>query len=149
MAYLNYVALIGNLTRNPEVRYTQSGTPICSFGIASSRKYTQNGQEHEETCFVDATYIRKGADGISRYLSKGSPVLVTGSLRFEQWKDKNGGNRSKISVLAERVQFLNQPPKQERQDTAPAQTQQPQSEPDHRYGPGDKNPAGIDDDIPF
>lgn len=124
MAYLNYVALIGNLTRDPEMRYTQNGTPICSFGIAMSKKYQQNGQEHEEVCFVDVAYIRKGADGIARYLAKGSPVLVTGSLKLEQWTGRDGGNRSRISVQAERVQFLNPPPKQERQ-SVPAQSVPP------------------------
>lgn len=150
MAYLNQVFLIGNLTRDPEMRYTQGGTAICSFSLAVSRKYVQNGQEHEETCFVDITNMGKGAENISRFCGKGSPVLVIGRLKFDQWQDRNTGEkRSKISVIAERVQFLNPPPVRNERQTAPTQSAPPQSAPGHRYGPEDKKPDGIDDDIPF
>ena len=145
MAYLNFVSLIGNLTRDPEVRYTSGGTPICEFGIAMNKKTkTQSGEERSEVTYVEIVSIGKPAETLPRYISKGSPVLITGSLRYESWKDRDGNNRSRLSVLADRVQFLDRAkPAEQRQEPAPVQ------QPEHRYSDADKQPSGIDDDIPF
>ena len=107
MASLNKVFLIGNLTRDPEVRYTPSGAAVCEFGLAVNRKYTANNQEHNETCFVEIVVWGKQAESCGRYLEKGAPALIEGRLKFDQWQDKNSGaKRSKLQVVAERVQFL-------------------------------------------
>lgn len=145
MAYLNMVMLIGNLTRDPELRYSKKGNPICEFGIAMNKKTkTQSGEERSEVTYVEIVCIGKQAETLPRFISKGSPVLITGSLRYEAWQGKNGEPRSRTSVLADRVQFLDRSkPAEPRQDPAPAQ------QPEHRYGDADKQPSGIDDDIPF
>lgn len=107
MASLNKVLLLGNLTRNPDLRFTPTGTALCEMGLAVSRKNIVNGKEQDEVCFVDITVWGKQAESCKQYLQKGSPVLVEGRLQFDQWDDKNGGGRrSKLRVLAERVQFM-------------------------------------------
>jgi single-strand DNA-binding protein len=107
MASLNKVLLLGNLTREPELRYTPGGSAVCEFGIATNRKYTANNQEKEEVCFVDIVVWGKQAESVNRFLSKGSPALIEGRLQFDQWDDKESGKkRSKLRVTAERVQFI-------------------------------------------
>ena len=108
MASLNKVLLMGNLTRNPEIRYTPGGSAVCEFGMAMNRRFMQaNGQEKDETCFVDITVWGKQAESSSRYLQKGSSVFVEGRLVYDQWTEKETGNkRSRLRVNAERVQFL-------------------------------------------
>ena len=107
MASLNKVLLIGNLTRDPEVRYTPGGAAVCEFGLAINRRYMANNQEQNETCFVEIVVWGKQAESCGRYLEKGAPVFIEGRLKFDQWQDKNtGAKRSKLQVVAERVQFL-------------------------------------------
>ena len=105
MASLNKVFLLGNLTRDPDLRYTPSGSAVCEFGIAVSRRFSANGAEQDEVCFVDIVVWSKQAENCKQYLSKGSPALIEGRLQFDQWEDRNGGGkRSRLRVLAERVQ---------------------------------------------
>lgn len=107
MPSFNKVILMGNLTKDPQSKQTQSGTSICSFTLAVSRKFTSNGQQQEETCFVDITAFGKTAEICGQYLFKGSPVLIDGRLKLDQWQDKNTGeNRQKLSVLAENIQLM-------------------------------------------
>ena len=108
MASLNKVLLMGNLTRNPEIRYTPGGSAVCEFGMAINRRFMQaNGQEKDETCFVDITVWGKQAESSSRFLQKGSSVFVEGRLVYDQWTEKETGNkRSRLRIYAERVQFL-------------------------------------------
>ena len=108
MASLNKVLLMGNLTRNPEIRYTPGGSAVCEFGMAMNRRFMQaNGQEKDETCFVDITVWGKQAESSSRFLQKGSSVFVEGRLVYDQWTEKETGNkRSRLRIYAERVQFL-------------------------------------------
>ncbi|MBO5724750.1 MAG: single-stranded DNA-binding protein [Lentisphaeria bacterium] len=108
MASLNKVLLMGNLTRNPEIRYTPGGSAVCEFGMAINRRFMQaNGQEKDETCFVDITVWGKQAESSSRFLQKGSSVFVEGRLVFDQWTEKEtGAKRSRLRIYAERVQFL-------------------------------------------
>ncbi len=107
MPSLNKVILMGNLTRNPEQRFTQSGTAVCDFAIAINRKITVNGQERDETVFVDVQVWGKQAENVARYCAKGSCVFVEGRLALDQWSDRNTGEKkSKMKVVADRVQFI-------------------------------------------
>ncbi|NPA66703.1 MAG: single-stranded DNA-binding protein [Epsilonproteobacteria bacterium] len=102
----NKIILVGNLTRDIELRYSQSGSAIAKTAIATSRKFTVNGERKEEVCFVDITFFGRSGEIANQYLRKGSKVLVEGRLVFEQWVDQNGGKRSKHSVTVESMQML-------------------------------------------
>lgn len=108
MASLNKVLLMGNLTRAPELRYTPGGSAVCEFGLAMNRKFsTGNGQDKDETCFVDIVVWGKQAENCNRFLDKGAPAFIEGRLSYEQWQDReSGAKRSRLRVVAERVQFL-------------------------------------------
>lgn len=108
MANLNKVFLIGNLTRDPELRVTPRGTPICQFGMAISRQFKdESGQTREEATFVDVEAWGKQGEIISKYVTKGRPLFVEGRLRFDQWEDKTSGQkRSRLKVVLENFQFL-------------------------------------------
>lgn len=103
---MNKVILLGRLVRGIDLRYTQSGAAIGSSGIAVTRKYTLNGEKREETCFIDITFFGKQAEIANQYLSKGSKLLVEGRLKFDQWTDNNGQNRSKHTVVVENMEML-------------------------------------------
>lgn len=166
MASYNRVILIGNLTRDPELRYTPSGTPVAEIGLAvNDRRKNANGEWVEETTFVDVTLWSRTAEVASEYLTKGAPVLVEGRLRLESWEGNDGQKRSKLRVVGERMQMLGRgggggegPSRQgdslARQGGRPARGGAPNA-PAHRdeppppmddYGP----PSGAsDDEIPF
>ena len=109
-ASLNKVLLMGNLTREPELRYTPgTNSAVCEFGIAINRRFIQNGQEKDETCFLDIVVWGKQAESCSRFLQKGASVFIEGRLVYDTWTDKDTQKkRSRIRVTAERVQFLSQ-----------------------------------------
>jgi len=110
MASLNKVLLMGNLTRKPELRYTTSGSSVCEFGIAINRTYTSNNEKKEDVCFIDINVWGRQAESCDKYLQKGSPVFIEGRLQLDTWKDKESGSpRSRLRVIAERVQFLSSP----------------------------------------
>ena len=102
----NKIILVGNLTRDIELRYSQAGMGIAKTAIATSRKFTSNGEKKEEVCFVDITFFGRSAEVANQYLRKGSKILVEGRLQFEQWVDQNGQKRSKHSVIVETMQML-------------------------------------------
>lgn len=102
----NKIILVGNLTRDIELRYSQGGMGIAKTAIATSRKFTSNGEKKEEVCFVDITFFGRSGEVANQYLRKGSKILVEGRLNFEQWVDQNGQKRSKHSVIAETMQML-------------------------------------------
>mgnify|MGYP004466558055 FL=1 len=107
----NKVVLLGNLTRDIEMRYAPSGSAIGSSAIAVTRKFTAStGEKKEETCFIDITFWGRPAEVANQYLSKGSKVLIEGRLRFEQWNDQNGQARSKHSVYVENMEMLGSSP---------------------------------------
>lgn len=107
MASFNKVLLMGNLTRNPELRYTNAGGAVCQFGMAINRRFTVNGQEKSETCYVDVIAWGRQGETVSQYMTKGSPIFVEGRLQFDQWDDKEtGAKRSKLQVIAEVIQFI-------------------------------------------
>lgn len=106
MPSLNKVFLAGNLTRDPEVRYTPSNMAVSDLGLAVNRRYrTKDGQDREDTLFINVTVFAKTAENCGRMLHKGSPVLVEGRLRLEEW-ERDGKKNSRISVIADSVQFL-------------------------------------------
>ncbi len=102
----NKIILIGNLTRDPEVRYTPQGTSICNFGIAVNRKYKQGDELKEEVTFINIVVFGKQADTCGQYLNKGSSVLVEGRLQERRWETEEGQKRSKYEVVAQTVRFL-------------------------------------------
>ena len=107
MASLNKVFLLGNLTRDPERSYTPKGMALTKFGMAVNHVYTtEGGERREEANFFDIVVWGKQAEAAAQYLSKGRPVLIEGRLRYESWQNDKGEKRSKISIVAERVQFL-------------------------------------------
>jgi len=111
MPALNKVILLGNLTRDPELRHTPQGTAVCALGLAVNHRYTLgSGEAREETCFVDIDVWGQQAQSCSSYLRKGAPALVEGRLRLDQWDDRETGKRrSRLRVQAERVQFVGPP----------------------------------------
>ena len=104
----NTVIMTGNLTRQPEIRYTPKGAAIADFGLASNRRYGKGDDMKEEVCFVDVTVFGSTAEAVTKHLQKGRKVLVEGRLRFHTWETELGQKRSKIDVVAERVNFLPQ-----------------------------------------
>jgi single-strand DNA-binding protein len=102
----NKVILIGNLTKNPEVRYTPSGTPVTSFGLAVNRRFRQAEDLKEEVCYVDIVVFGKQAEHCGQYLSKGNGVIVDGRLQQRRWETDDGQKRSKHEVVAQTVTFL-------------------------------------------
>lgn len=108
MASFNKVILVGNLTRDPELRYTPKGMAIAKVGIAVNRVWTNEaGEKKEEVTFVDVDIFGRTAENVGQYMRKGRPILIEGRLRLDQWDDKQTGQkRSKLGVVAETVQFL-------------------------------------------
>ena len=107
MASLNKVFLIGNLTRDPELRYTNNGVPVANLGVAVNRKFRdKSGELKEDVCFVTVTVWDKQAEACAQYLQKGKAIFVEGMLQSRTWETNDGQKRSAIDVRAERVQFL-------------------------------------------
>ena len=104
----NKVILVGNLTRDVELKYTPSGTAIAKFGLATNRTYkdTMTGETKQEVMFIDITVFGRSAEVANQYLSKGKKVLIEGRLVLDQWVDATGQKRSKHSIVAEKVQFM-------------------------------------------
>jgi len=110
MASYNKVLLMGNLTKDPELRYTPQGTAVVNLRLAVNRKYRNKDQElKEEVCFITAVVWNKQAETCNQYLHKGSSVFVEGRLQSRSWEDNAGAKRSVIEVRAERVQFMGAP----------------------------------------
>jgi single-strand DNA-binding protein len=111
MANFNKVVLVGNLTRDPQLRYLPSQMAVCDFGLAINHRFkTKTGEEREEVCFVDCSAFGKQAEVINQYCQKGKQLLVEGRLKYDTWEDKQGGGkRSKHSVVIDNFQFLGGP----------------------------------------
>ena len=155
MASMNRVFLMGNLTRDPEVRYLTSGQAVAEMRLAVSHKYkTQSGEEKEDTCYVDVNAWGRTAETCGQYLSKGSPLLVEGRLKYDEW-EKDGKKNSRLRVVADRVQFIGAPrrnaevsdgPGDETPAARPARTPPPAAD---RDGAGSAPPGGDEDNLPF
>ncbi len=102
----NKVVLVGNLTRDIELRYSQAGMAIAKTAIATSRRFTANGEKKEETMFIDLTFFGRSGEVANQYLRKGSKILVEGRIQFDQWVDQTGAKRSKHSIAVETMQML-------------------------------------------
>ena len=161
MANLNKVMLIGNLTRDPELKYTPSQMPIVEFGIATNRHWTKDGQKQEEVTFVDCVSFGKQAETLNKYMKKGRPLFVEGRLKLDSWTAQDGSKRSRMRVVIETFQFLgsgqggqggqgggysqgNQQSGQQQQGGG--YNQQQNNAPAANM---DAPPAPMDDDIPF
>ena len=121
------VLLMGSLTRAPDLKVTANGNSICKIGIANSRKYkTKDGDEREETVFVDVDCFGKTADTVNRHFTKGKPILVEGRLKLDQWESQTGEKRSKLSVIMESFTFVggNDEPKQQSEPSKPTSAPQ-------------------------
>src|SRR4051794_37667123 len=108
MASFNKVILLGNLTRDPQLKYLPSQTAVAEFGLACNRKFrTQQGEDREEVTFVDCSAFGKQAELINQYFNKGKPIFIEGRLKFDSWEDKQGGGkRSKLTEVVENFQFI-------------------------------------------
>lgn len=107
MASFNKVILLGNLTRDPETRVTANDLTICKMGLAVSRVFsTRDGERREETTFVDIDAFGRQAEVITKYLRKGSPIMIEGRLRLDQWETNDGQKRNKLCVVLENFQFV-------------------------------------------
>jgi len=106
MANFNKVILLGNLTRDVELRHTQGGMALAKFGMAVNRKWSSNGEQRESTCFVDLTAWGRQAEILSQYVGKGSQLFVEGRLEYSTWEGQDGGKRSKLEVVVENFQFV-------------------------------------------
>ncbi len=154
MASYNKVILIGNLTRDPELRYTPKGMAIAKLGLAVNRTWrTETGESKEEVTFIDLDAFGRQAETLAQYMKKGSPIMIEGRLKLDQWDDKQTGQkRSKMGVVVEGFQFLGgkgggemgsgaEAPAAPRSRPAPSapKAESPDSEP----------PPPEDDDVPF
>jgi single-strand DNA-binding protein len=109
MANFNKVILMGNLTRDVEMRTTQGGMQIAKLGMAINRKWTQNGEQKESTCFVDLTAFGRTAEVLSQYVGKGSPLFVEGRLEYSTWEGQDGQKKNKLEVVIDNFQFVGAP----------------------------------------
>ena len=135
MANYNKVLMMGNLTRDPELKRTSSDMAVAQIGIAVNRRYKdKTGEMREETTFVDCEAWGRTAETMTKYLSKGKPVFIEGRLKLDQWQDKDGNNRSKLKIVIENFQFI---------DSRGNQTSSPPA------GGATVPPTPADDDIPF
>lgn len=140
MSNFNKIFLMGNLTRDPQLTYTPSQTPVVDFGLAVNRKWTaKDGSSKEDTCFVDCRSFGRQAENINKYLKKGNPLFVEGRLTFDSWTAQDGSKRSKHRVTVESFQFLGS-------GSSSGQGARPASN-----GPATSQepPRPPDDDIPF
>ena len=169
MASFNKVMLMGNLTRDPQMRYLPNQTAVADFGLACNRRWrTPAGEDKEEVLFVDCTAWGKQAETINQYCQKGKPIFIEGRLKYDTWEDKNGGGkRHKITVVVEEFRFIGSrdgagggpggggggdemdqsaPP---RRSGPPAQQQQRRPAPQQQQPPISEEEHFKEDDIPF
>jgi single-strand DNA-binding protein len=164
MASYNKVLLMGNLTRDPQLKYLPSQTPVVEFGVACNRKYKlQSGEQKEEVTFVDCSAFGRTAEVINQYFTKGKPIFIEGRLKYDQWEDKQGGGkRSKLSVHVDNFQFIGGKDgggggpgggdEHSAPSRAPSRGAPPQSAPPAQAGPEQPFPEEQqfkEDDIPF
>jgi single-strand DNA-binding protein len=153
MASYNRVLLMGNCTRDPEVRYTPKGTAVAELGLAVNRVYTaDNGEKREEVTFIDVTLWGRQAEVAGEYLKKGRPVFIEGRLQMDTWDDKQTGQkRSKLKVVGEGMQLLGSRPDSEGGGGSRPAGNSPRSTPPPKKEPVDPDlePPAEEDDIPF
>jgi single-strand DNA-binding protein len=154
MASFNKVILLGNLTRDPEVRYTPKGSAVCDLGLAVNRQYTlDSGEKREEVTYVDVVLWSRLAEIAGEYLKKGRPVFIEGRLQMDSWEDKQSGQkRTKLRVIGETMQLLGSRPSSGSAPAAEAGDEDHASRAAAKPAPPPKPasaPAPDDDEIPF
>ncbi|OHB84854.1 MAG: single-stranded DNA-binding protein [Planctomycetes bacterium RIFCSPHIGHO2_02_FULL_38_41] len=144
MASLNKVFLMGNLTRDPELRYTSTGLAVASFGIAINRAWTaKTGEQKEDVCYVDVSIFGRRAEIVGEYFNKGNPIFIEGRLQFNQWETKDGQKRSTLRVVADNFQFIGATSKRQQETTGDSSK---------GGGSSDSVPGDVDinnEEIPF
>ena len=157
MASYNRVILMGNLTRDPELKFLPSGTSVANFGIAMNEVYTdrQTGEKRETPCFVDVEAWGRQAEVVNEYLTKGSPIFIEGSLKFESWETEDGTKRNRLRVRAFRIQLIGGRRDSDEMGGGYAEAQ-PAAAPtqgtayqEPAASPGGAAPSATEDDIPF
>jgi len=151
MASLNKVMLIGNLTRDPEVRMMTSGRPVCNFGLAMNRSYKDSeGNRKEEVTFVDIECFGPRAEAVARFFTKGRPIFVEGRLKLDQWESKEGEKRSALRVVLDNFEFVDSG-KQENSasESYQAETKASPTPSPTSPAPPSSNDVDLDEDVPF
>ncbi len=152
MASLNKVLLIGNLTRDPDVRMMTNGRPVCNFGLALNRSYKDSeGNRKDETTFVDVESFGPRAEAIGRFFTKGRAIFIEGRLKLDQWESKEGEKRSALKVVLDSFEFVDS--KQESSTDSSRSDQisssQPEKKSDPTTPPSSETTDLDDDDVPF
>lgn len=152
----NKITIVGNLGRDPELRYTPQGSAVCNFSIATNEKRRdKSGEMQDLTTWFRVTLWNKQAENASKYLTKGSPVYVEGRLRIEEWTDRDGKNRFTLEVQGTDMQFISAGPRggEYSGDSSPDEFSGPANSPSSSGGSSSRDdfapPASADDDIPF
>ncbi len=140
MSGFNKVILLGNLTKDPEIRYTPGGTAVANFSIAVNRRFKQGGEVKEEVCFLDIVVFGKQAETCGQYINKGDAVLIDGRLQQRRWETEDGQKRNKIEVVAQSIQFM---PKRQGAASSPV------SDEGAILNPPGASDNVIEDDVPF
>jgi len=143
MASFNKVILVGNLTRDPELRVTGTGLSICKLGLAVNRSYTsKDGESKDETTYVDVDAFGKQAEILGKYMQKGRPLMIEGRLKLDQWESNDGQKRSKLGVVLESFQFIGG-----REDNVPRSTSA--KDPSSQDISNNTQEESFDGDVPF
>ena len=156
MASLNKVLLIGNLTRDPDVRVMNNGRPVCNFGLALNRSYKDaEGNRKEEATFVDVECFGPRAEAVGRFFTKGRAIFVEGRLKFDQWESKEGEKRSALRVVLDNFEFVDSRPESsgaekssESSRDSSASEIAPSPEPETPPASPDSDPD-LEEDVPF
>ena len=154
MASYNKVILMGNLTRDPEVKFLPSGTAVANFGLAMNESYTdQQGERKDTTCFVDIEAWGRQAEVVGEYFTKGKPILIEGSLKYDSWEAEDGTKRNRLKVRLYRFQFVGGRRDEDEMGDGYADAQPaaaPTQSDSHQDAPeAPSTPSSTDDDIPF
>jgi single-strand DNA-binding protein len=129
MSSFNKVILMGNMTRDPELKYLPSNTAVVEFSVATSKTFKkQDGSQGEETCFTDCQMFGKRAEVVNKYFHKGEPILVEGRLKLDQWQAQDGSKRSKLRVFVESFEFVGGKKQDNQQQGSPEQYDNPPAE---------------------
>jgi len=157
MASLNKVLLIGNLTRDPDVRMMSNGRPVCNFGLALNRSYKDaEGNRKEETTFVDVESFGPRAEAIGRFFTKGRAIFIEGRLKLDQWESKEGEKRSALRVVLDSFEFVDTKqegspgaPKTFESSSSPVSPTKPSPSSESTSNDTSSSSADLDDDVPF
>lgn len=157
MASLNKVLLIGNLTRDPDVRMMTNGRPVCNFGLALNRSYKDaEGNRKEETTFVDVESFGPRAEAIGRFFTKGRAIFIEGRLKLDQWESKEGEKRSALRIVLDSFEFVDtkqeggsSPSKTFETSSSPAPSIQSSQDSETPNNDTSSSSTDLDDDVPF